>query len=154
MKANPFKLNAYDAIRNPDTMPMIMKRAMANIIGEMKTGIREGTKSTLRDPGAAIERFVSAFNIISTSFTRDGIIQGRKGTLELTGPGRARQDKMGRSDAEKKIKLLKRMRTMTAKDRAKTRLKQPDAPRIKLQKFDRFVEGLKADLESGKIREP
>lgn len=154
MKRNPFKLNAYDALRNPDSIPLIMKRALANLMLEMTTGKTiTNQESKQRDPGTDHERFLSAFNIISTQFTRNGIIKGRQGTLELTGAGMAAQDQLPRKDTLKRRKALQKRRKMPAKERLKKRPDKKWTVTRKLAFLDRIMDKLREDLSSGRIEE-
>ena len=141
MKPNPFKLNADDAIRDPDSMPLIMKRAIAGLIINFKKGDRYSKAGTDH------ERFTSAFNIISAQFTREGIIMGRKGLLELTGQGEVLQEQLARKDREEKKASLLRFKKASLEQKKKIRARgKPITVRAKLVYLDKIIERLQKTL--------
>jgi hypothetical protein len=147
MKANPFKkLDPDDAIRNPASIPLIMKRAMANIMISFKTGKRGGNKDKTRDPGDEYERFVSAFNIITTQFTRKGLILGRTGSISLTGVGRVQENELKKKDrGARRARILKEQKA-DPKKRSLMRSVKPLSVNNKLIYLDRIIARLQEKL--------
>lgn len=147
MKPNPFKdLDPDAAIKNPDSMPLIVKRAIANIMISFKTGKRGINKDKTPDPGDDYERFVSAFNIITAQFTREGIILGRRGSLELTGAGKVRQVALLKKDrGARRARILKEKKADTKKRRL-MRANKPMTPKKKLVYLDRIIDRLQQNM--------
>lgn len=79
-KPPPFNLDPHAAIRDPDSLPILLRRGMFNVIR------REAGQ---RDP--TYDQFVGAFNIIAWSLTTAGRRPGKKSKGSQRGRGRLKR---------------------------------------------------------------
>lgn len=90
----PFKLDPHVIVRAPDTVPLLLRRGVFDVIEREKSG-------SLHD------KFMKAFNVVAKTLTDSGRLN--QGTLELTPLGIKREDEVRREkDTRKKIYWLDR----------------------------------------------
>jgi predicted RNA-binding protein len=127
-----YGLNAWAAIRDPESMPYYMKRGIASLIWR-----ENGKSEKAYIPGVSSEQFIKAFNIIGASLVDNKALKrpdSVQGVLDLTVEGEAKQ------------RLLKKPRTKSERDRLKR-------ARSAVKYLNSVLSQLKEDLEAGVIKE-
>ena len=128
-----FGLNAFNGIRDPDSMPYVMRRGVASMLYKAN-----GSKAYSYTGLRAKEEFTKAYNIVGASLVRSGILKKseseRNGSLVLGAYGVRRTRELKEPTTPG---LRKRLR------RAK----------VALAVLDNLLETLQSDLASGVIKE-
>lgn len=127
-----FELKPWSGIRNPDSMPYMLKRGIASLMwrenGEAKKGYNSNVTS---------KHFVKSYKIIGANLVRGKFLKppdSVQGRLVLTAKGKQRERELNLAGSVKKLDSLKRARRA-------------------LEYLDDMLVQLKVDLEAGVIKE-
>lgn len=127
-----FGLKPWDAVRNPETMPYLLKRGVASLMWKENKEV-ERAYSRVATP----KLFLKAYKIIGASLVRAKSLkspQSVQGRLILTAKGKDRERELQLSGSKEKLERLKRARRA-------------------LEYLDTMLVRLKEDLEAGVIQE-
>lgn len=90
----PYNLDPHVIVRDPDTVPLLLRRGAYDVIERSKDG-------------SLHEKFMKAFNVVAKTLTDAGRL--RRGTLNLTPEGIRREDEVRRlKDTKQKLYWLGR----------------------------------------------